>query len=165
MMLSLGCPRAKRAEDMQMVDRFLDAAEFFLSKTSFMYKPNLVTLRVLCIMAIAKHIDTVAFDDTDGLWGFMGVIQRLAMFIDLHQDPSHFSDMSVLEMELRKPLWTTFVCLDVQISMESGMSMLLALPNFACALPESFNDDELSITTSESPFLSSKGSSSPHINV
>ncbi|PVH78034.1 hypothetical protein DL98DRAFT_636448 [Cadophora sp. DSE1049] len=147
MMLALGCPRAKRVEEIDMVDGFLDAAEFYLSETSFMYKPSLVTLRVMCMMAIAKHIDIVAFDDSDGLWSFMGVIQRLAMSIGLHQDPNHFEGMPLLERELRKRLWTTFVCLDVQMSMESGMPMLLALPDFMCPAPRNFDDDDLSVST------------------
>ncbi|KAH7408905.1 fungal-specific transcription factor domain-containing protein [Cadophora sp. MPI-SDFR-AT-0126] len=163
MMLALGCPRAKRVEDIEMVDGFLDAAEFYLSETSFMYKPNLVTLRAMCMMAIAKHIDIVAFDDSDGLWSFMGVIQRLAMSIGLHQDPSHFEDMPVLEMEMRKRLWTTFVCLDIQMTMESGMPMLLASPDFSCPIPRNFDDDDISISadlSSTSPLTKSVTESS-----
>ncbi|KAK0110951.1 hypothetical protein ONS96_002535 [Cadophora gregata f. sp. sojae] len=155
MMLGLGCPRAKRVEDIKMVDGFLDAAEFYLSETSFMYKPSLVTLRAMCMMAIAKHIDIVAFDDSDGLWSFMGVIQRLAMSIGLHQDPSHFEDigdMPLLEMEMRKRLWTTFMCLDVQMSMESGMPILLASPDFVVPEPRNFNDEYISLE-SDTSFL------------
>ena len=147
MMLALGCPRAKRVEEIEMVDGFLDAAEFYLSESSFMYKPNLVTLRAMCMMAIAKHIDIVAFDDSDGLWSFMGVIQRLAMSIGLHQDPNHFEDMPLFEMEMRKRLWTTIICLDVQMCMESGMPILLASPDFMCPPPRNFDDDDLSAST------------------
>lgn len=143
LMLALGCPRARREQDTTMVDNFLDAAEIYLSKTQFMYKPDLTILRVMCMMTIAKQIDIVAFDDSDGLWNFMGFIVRLAAWMGLHLDPSHFTGMPPLEMEMRKRIWITISMLDVQISIDAGMPILLASPNFECPAPGNFNDEEL----------------------
>lgn len=144
MMLALGCPRGQREKDIGAVDTFLDLAEAYLNSTPFMYKPNLEILRTMCMMVLAKQIDIVAFDDSDAVWSFLGLIVRLAISIGLHMDPSHFDDMPILEREMRKRIWTTIVFMDLQNSIESSMPITLKSYDFDCPPPANFNDCDLS---------------------
>jgi hypothetical protein len=142
--LALGCPRGRREEDASLVDMFLDGAETYLSRTPFLYKPNMTTLRTMCMMVIAKHIDIVSIDDSDAGWSFLGLILRLAMASGLHRDPGYLDGMPMLERQMRKSVWTTVVFLNIQNSFESGMPLLLKSSDFDSPPPDNLNDDDIS---------------------
>jgi hypothetical protein len=97
MILALGYPHGRREESTSLVDMFLDGAEAYLSRTPFLHKPSITTLRTMCMMAIAKNIDIVSIDDSDARWSFVGLILRLAMVAGLHRDPGYFDGMPMLE--------------------------------------------------------------------
>ncbi|KIX09369.1 uncharacterized protein Z518_00448 [Rhinocladiella mackenziei CBS 650.93] len=142
-MLALGCPTKDRLEDTRLIGTLLDGAEACLMQTRFMAKPTLTTIRVMTMMAIAKQIDLVSFDDSDGVWSFLGLIIRFALSMGLHRDPKWFESMSIFEAEMRKRLWTTLVFIDSQNSLESGMPLLLQSDDYDTPAPLNFKDDDL----------------------
>ena len=151
MMLALGCQsnrsletggrRGAAAEG--LVDDLLDGAERALHRSRFMYKPTLDDLRALLMMALAKQIDIVANDGDEGLWVFIGLVERLAIVAGLHKDPSHYVGMPVFEMEMRRRIWTTVVQLDVQFSIRSGMPLLLRQGDADVTPPADIDDEAI----------------------
>lgn len=143
MVLALGCPRSERVAHPGLVDSLLDGAEACLMQSQFLAKPSLTSIRVMAMMTIAKQIDIVAFDDSDGVWAFLGLVIRLAMSIGLHRDPRWFGTMSPLEAEMRKRIWTTLVFMDSHNSLESGQPPLLQADDYDSAPPTGRRDQDL----------------------
>jgi hypothetical protein len=133
MMLALACyanPNLQSQEvDFDFVcpsPRCVDGAEAaLLRKGSFMTKPDLTTLRVLSLIAIAKQMDIVTLDDSDGAWIFMGFVMRIAMSMCLHIGPDAFAAMPQNEAVARRRVWNTLLLLDSTTALDCGMPLLL----------------------------------------
>ncbi|EXJ87269.1 hypothetical protein A1O3_04228 [Capronia epimyces CBS 606.96] len=143
MMLALGCPRRERLGHPRLVESFLDGAEAYLMQSQFLAKPNLTCIRAMAMMAIAKQIDMVAFDDANAVWSFLGLIIRLAMSLGLHRDPQWFHSMSPQEAEMRKRIWTTLVFMDSHNSLETGLPLILHPEDYDTLAPVKLCDQDL----------------------
>jgi hypothetical protein len=128
--------------------RCVDGAEAaLLRKGSFMTKPDLTTLRVLSLLAIAKQLDIVTLDDSDGSWVFMGFVMRIAMSMCLHIGPDAFAAMPRREAVARRRVWNTLMLLDSTTALDSGMPLLLRPDDYdssALARTEARTSDETS---------------------
>ncbi|KAL2423252.1 hypothetical protein ABEF95_003185 [Exophiala dermatitidis] len=143
MMLALGCPRSQRLAHPQMVNLFLEGAEACLMQTQFLAKPTLTSIRVMVMMTLAKQIDMVAFDDSGGVWAYLGLVVRLAMSMGLHRHSRWFVSMSPFEAEMRKRVWVTLVFMDLQNSLEAGQSPLLHPDDYETLCPTGFQDEDM----------------------
>ncbi|KAL2412512.1 hypothetical protein ABEF91_000070 [Exophiala dermatitidis] len=143
MMLALGCPRSERLAHPQMVNLFLEGVEACLMQTQFLAKPTLTSIRVMVMMTLAKQIDMVAFDDSGGVWAYLGLVVRLAMSMGLHRHSRWFVSMSPFEAEMRKRVWVTLVFMDLQNSLEAGQSPLLHPDDYETLCPTGFQDEDM----------------------
>jgi hypothetical protein len=118
-------------------ERCIDGAESALmNRGQYMTKPNLTTLRVLCLISIAKQIDIVTLDDSDGSWVFMGFVMRIGMGMCLHIGASSFEAMPKIEAMARRRIWNTMMLLDSTTALDSGMPLVLR--------PEDYDSSSLS---------------------
>lgn len=120
-------------------DRFLEAAQVFLQRTPFLCRPDLANIRTLCLMVLAKQVNRMSCDESDACWCLTGIIVRLAMSIGLHSDTTGNKDLSPLEAEMRRILWTTIAYLDLRQCLASGMPLLLRPDDFTCSGPANIN--------------------------
>jgi hypothetical protein len=133
MMLALSCyasPPVPVSElsytTVELSKLFIDGAEALILTTGrFMTKPTISNLRTLCMLAIAKHLDIVTFNDSDSLWSYIGFLIRLAMSESYHISPDQFPGLSDGEAKVRTRIWTTIMTIAVTNAFEAGMPMLL----------------------------------------
>jgi len=109
-----------------LAKRCIDGAEAaFLMRGMFMTKPDLTSLRVLCLLSIGKLLDIITLDDSDGSWVFMGFVMRVGMSMCLHIGPASFPTMPAKEAVARRRIWNTLMLLDSTTALDSGMPLLL----------------------------------------
>ncbi len=101
----------------------LDAAELALSRSPFMAAPNLMTVRTLCMMVIARLTEARP-GNPEELACFMGFVSRLAASLQLHRSTQLFAGMPGFEAEMRRRVWTTVQLLDLDVALRSGTSYL-----------------------------------------
>lgn len=69
------------------------------------------------------------------------------MQMDLHQDPRHLPQISVLQAEIRKRIWATIRGIAVQAALDAGMPALISFDNFNTELPSNIDDNDIDETT------------------
>jgi hypothetical protein len=73
----------------------------------------------------------------------MSTVVRLAMSIGLHCDPQEEDELSPFDQEIRRRLWTTIAYMEVQMSMSTGVPLLLRSSDFNTRPPANINDADL----------------------
>lgn len=118
------------------VELYLESAQAALHLAAFMLKPTLENLQALCIVAIGKAFDVITLDDSDTLYIFTGFILRYAYTLGMHRDPQYASGMPPAEAQARRKIWTTILFLDLRISIESGMPLLIRSSDYDTMPPQ-----------------------------
>ncbi|ORX96959.1 hypothetical protein BCR34DRAFT_619533 [Clohesyomyces aquaticus] len=127
MVLGLGSFASKR--EPEPATEFFFASEACLAKTPFLFRPNIMVLRTVCLTIVAKQVANATCWALDSCWSLTGLIVRVAMMLGLDQNrepsaPSQISDMQK-EMSHRHCLWTVVIYFDIQMSMITGMPSAL----------------------------------------
>jgi Fungal specific transcription factor domain len=125
-------------------DRLMNGAEATFTQTAFLLRPDhgsFTTIRVLCLIAIAKHMDIVTRHDSDSCWQYMGLVVRSAMSLWLHRNPDIFTTMPRLEAQMRKRIWATVQLLDLVSSIDSGMQIQCRPEDFDTSAPSDADAD------------------------
>lgn len=139
--LALGCQALSYQDPEQTIhalqaSQLLEAAELMLRKTSFLFRPNLITIRVLCLMTVAKQTGAGLCYESDASWPLMGLLVRLAMGIGLHSESTILQNHnSPVDIDACRSLWTIILYLEVRQSMTSGMPLLLSREDFTTLPP------------------------------
>ena len=105
-------------------------------------RPTMDNLRTMCLLVIARQVQSVSGDMA---WLNTGFLLRIAMHLGLHVDPeSHpSSQLGPLEIELQRRLWATLVELELQFSMDCGALPGLSGDDYSCAIPLNVDDATL----------------------
>lgn len=126
--------------------QWIRAAQVWLSDIRCKDFATISGLQAHCLVVLSLQFNG---GKPDRLWLAQGVVQRIANYMGLHRDPSHFSEMPYYHVEMRRRLWSTILELDVQISMDLGM-----LPNeieFDTKPPLNLDDEAFDETTATCP--------------
>ncbi|KAL6900064.1 hypothetical protein GGI43DRAFT_427788 [Trichoderma evansii] len=143
MVLALGCFAVTR--DKHSATELCMAAEACLSKTHFMVRPDILSVRTLCLMVLAKQTLNATCRTFDSCWTLLGIVTRAATGIDLHRQPMpHREDIGVWQSE--QTLWSTVVYFCVQVAMITGKPLLVSADMFAERIP-------LSISQTNDPWV------------
>ncbi|KAF2098815.1 hypothetical protein NA57DRAFT_76053 [Rhizodiscina lignyota] len=118
------------------IEAYLESGQAALHLTGFMLKPTLDSLRALCIVAIGKALDIITLDDSDTLYIFTGFIVRYAFLLGMHRDPKYATGMPPPEAQARRKIWTTILFLDLRISIEAGMPLLIRSTDYDTLPPQ-----------------------------
>lgn len=99
------------------------AAEACLAKTPFMLRPNIATMRTMCLIVLAKMTTNATCWSFDACWSLLGLVVRLAMCLGLHRfDPPAGSSPVVFEdWEAGRIIWSTLLYFNIQVALISGM--------------------------------------------
>ncbi|KIX08872.1 uncharacterized protein Z518_03529 [Rhinocladiella mackenziei CBS 650.93] len=158
LIMSLGCDSLNTVDDEfatshgHLPNLFLDQANVFLHRTPFMFRPDLYTIRTLCLMVLAKQIIRNSCFEEDTSWCLTGTIKRLAMSIGLHLDqPSN--TLPHLESDARRALWTIILYLDLRQSVLSGLPILIEPLHLSFAVSNSlgFSDSPSPLSRVSTP--------------
>ncbi|KAL5336390.1 hypothetical protein BJX70DRAFT_283779 [Aspergillus crustosus] len=118
--------------------RLFEVAQVFLQKTAFMMRPDVTSIRTLCLFVVFKQARGMICIESDALWPATGLIVRLAIMIGLHSSNPTHSTQATRE---RKSLWAAVILLDLRQSLTAGMPVsppsrdLIAEPLFGLDHP------------------------------
>ncbi|RSL68026.1 hypothetical protein CEP54_002987 [Fusarium duplospermum] len=115
--LSLGCQSHNFVSQVneKMPGQLLQAAEAFLRRSPFMFRPTPATIRALCLMVIAKQVYAMSCHEADTCWPLTGMTLRLAMGMGLHLD----------QKDAQRRLWAAVVYFEMRQTLVCGMPCML----------------------------------------
>lgn len=79
------------------------------------------------------------------LWVLMGILLRLALYMGYHRDPSHYSNVSVLDGEMRRRVWHMLYMFDTLLSFQLGLPAMLRVVQSDTKPPHNLYDQDFSI--------------------
>ncbi|RSM18090.1 hypothetical protein CDV31_003012 [Fusarium ambrosium] len=115
--LSLGCQShnfVSRSSD-RIPGQLLQAAESFLRRSPFMFRPTPATIRALCLMVLAKQVYAMSCHEADTCWPLTGMTLRLAMGMGIHLG----------QEDAQRRLWAAVVYFEMRQTLVCGMSCML----------------------------------------
>lgn len=101
---------------------------------------TLVGVQIMCLLTLVKMTCGVSSDLT---WIMAGSLIRTAMYMGLHRDPSHLSQMTRYRAEMRRRLWATILELNLQYAFEAGGMPLISCDDYDALPPADLDDEEL----------------------
>ncbi|KAJ5900607.1 fungal-specific transcription factor [Penicillium subrubescens] len=107
------------------------------------------TLQVMiarCVFGFSNREDWGA-----GLIPDIGAIVRIAMRLGLHRDPSHFSNMTPFQGEMRRRIWTIICQIDTLSSFHLGMPAAIRTGDGDTEAPRNLLDTDIDDAMSELP--------------
>jgi hypothetical protein len=146
MVLALGCFAVTR--DQHATTELCMAAEACLSKTPFMVQSDILAIRTLCLMILAKQIVNTTCRTFDSCWTLLGIVTRAAIGMDLHRQSAspHQSLEDVRVWQSSQTLWSTIVYFCVQVATVTGKPLLVSADMLTEHAP-------LSITQADDPWI------------
>ncbi|GKZ34668.1 hypothetical protein AbraIFM66950_004982 [Aspergillus brasiliensis] len=82
-------------------------------------------------------------DANRNIWFLLGLEVNLAMRMGYHRDPNHFPDLTPLQGEMRRRLWTTVLTSDILLSSQMGMPRMISDWKWDTAEPRNLFDTDL----------------------
>lgn len=129
--------------------RYLDA---WLKKLPRKQRTELWALQVETLLLLTRQL---CAKETEELWKASGELVRSAMAMGLHINPRESTKISPFQAECRKRLWLTIVEMDLQMSIVSGMPLMIPELGFESLIPANLNDSDFDETTG--PLSPAKG--------
>ncbi|KAJ2956214.1 hypothetical protein NQ176_g11334 [Zarea fungicola] len=120
--------------------RWIYEAQMWLMLPPEKSRMTLTGIQIMCLLTLAKMTCGVSADLT---WVMAGSLVRTAMYIGLHRDPSHISEMTVYKAEMRRRLWATIMELNLQYAFEAGGMPLISCDDYDTLPPAELDDDKL----------------------
>lgn len=143
MVLGLGAMASK--EDPKTFTEFFLAAEACLSTTPFMVRPSVGTIRLMCLIFIAKRLANAICWSTDGCWMLLGLLSRQAASLGFHRpEPQGLNeDMDAYQQwKEGQILWTTILHFNIQMATICGLPSFLAPGElFGDSMPNALGQD------------------------
>ncbi|KAF5024492.1 hypothetical protein F66182_3432 [Fusarium sp. NRRL 66182] len=84
-------------------------------------------------------------------WLLLGVINRLALRMGYHRDPSHFPGMTPFQGEMRRRVWAMLHSADAMLAMQLGVPRMFHEGQWDTREPLILSDDEFDDTCLELP--------------
>ncbi|KAJ4861358.1 fungal zn(2)-Cys(6) binuclear cluster domain-containing protein [Trichoderma breve] len=130
MVLALGCFAVTR--DQHATIELCMAAEACLGKTPFMVQPDMLAIRTLCLMILAKQTVSTTCRTFDSCWTLLGIVTRAAVGMDLHKQrvPLDQSREGIRAWQSSQTLWSIIVYFCVQVATITGKPLLVSADMF-----------------------------------
>ncbi|KAJ4986273.1 C6 transcription factor [Stagonosporopsis vannaccii] len=123
--------------------RWVYEAQSWLMSPAFKSKLGICFLQNNILVLLARELVDVG---GELIWISAGAVVRSAVYMGMHKDPAHFSDMSVFEAEMRRRIWNTILEISLQSSLVSGGPCFVSLDEFDTRAPGNFDDANLDDT-------------------
>ena len=104
------------------------------------------------VQALANFLGVVRrYDSPRFVWMMTGLLIRMAQYLGLQRDGSHFKHLTPYESEMRRRVWWAVVNLDMRASEDQGTDLTITHGSFDTKIPLSIDDADISPGTEEMP--------------
>ncbi|KAF2866035.1 hypothetical protein BDV95DRAFT_210563 [Massariosphaeria phaeospora] len=121
--------------------------EHALAKADFLNAPDIVRVQAFALfLALAwRH------DNPRCIWMMTGLLIRMARYLGLHRDGTHFAHLTPFETHLRRIVWGVVCILDVRASEDQGTELGIPDGSFDTQLPWNINDADIDVASTSIP--------------
>lgn len=121
--------------------------EHALAKADFLNVPDIVLVQAFVIfLCLVRRHDSPRF-----VWMMTGLVIRMAQYLGLQRDGTHFEHLTPFEIEMRRKVWWAVHMLDVRASEDQGTDLTIASGSFDTRIPLNINDIDINPETKQMP--------------
>ena len=121
--------------------------EHALAKADFLNAPDIVLVQSLAIfLCLARRYDSPKF-----VWMMMGLLIRMAQYLGLQRDGTHFEHMTPFDIEMRRRVWWALCSLDMRASEDQGTELTIKRGTFDTRIPLNINDADIDPASRQLP--------------
>lgn len=135
------------AEKSQLMARYRFATEQALAKAGCVTTSDIVVLQAFVLFLILVRRG----DDTKFSTALTGLVVKIAQSLGLHRDGTHFDNISLFEVEMRRRLWWTICVLDHRSAEDAGCEMTVVERSYDTRFPLNVNDNDIGPEMTEFP--------------
>ncbi|KAJ5108443.1 hypothetical protein N7456_005118 [Penicillium angulare] len=125
---------------------WIEAAESWLNSSTNQFSQSVDTLATHCLVLIAKRTHYI---QEGSFWTYTGTLVRRAMAAGYHREASPTAKISLYYREMRRRLWMTIIELDIQASVDRGMTPNIRMEDFNIKSPLNIEDNKLQSLSQE----------------
>lgn len=134
------CPDAEFEELRAHAIQWIYAAQSWLASPGEKKRLHTSVMQIQCLVIMARALHNIT---GDLVWINLGAVVRAAIQMGFHRDPRYIPRITVLHAEIRRRLWATILELNLQSSLDSGMSPLISIGDYDTEPPANLNDEDL----------------------
>ena len=121
--------------------------EHALAKADFLNVPDLVLVQAFALfLCLVRRHDSPRF-----VWMMTGLVVRMAQYLGLQRDGTHFKHLSPFEIEMRRKVWWTLCTLDLRASEDQGTDLTITSGSFDTKFPLNINDVDINPESEQMP--------------
>ncbi|GAD92622.1 hypothetical protein PVAR5_1215 [Paecilomyces variotii No. 5] len=121
--------------------------ETALARADFLNAPDLVLVQAFALfLSIARRDDTPR-----SIWMLTGLLIRMAHYLGLQRDGSHFEHLTPFEIEMRRRVWWLVCALDARASEDQGTDLTITYGSFDTKVPLNINHADIDPESKEIP--------------
>lgn len=121
--------------------------EHALAKADFLNRPEIVLVQAFALfLCVVRRHDSPRF-----VWMMTGLVIRMAQYLGLQRDGTHFEHLTPFEMEMRRRVWWAVCLLDIRASEDQGTDLTIPSGSFDTKVPLNINDADINPETEEMP--------------
>ena len=121
--------------------------EHALAKADFLNEPDVVLVQAFALfLCLVRRHDSPRF-----VWMITGLAIRMAQYLGLQRDGTHFKHMTPFEIEVRRRVWWTLCTLDLRASEDQGTELTITSGSFDTKLPLNINDVDINPESEQMP--------------
>ena len=118
-----------------------------LAKADFLNVPDIVLVQALALfLCLVRRHDSPRF-----VWMMTGLVIRMAQYLGLQRDGTHFEHLTPFEIEMRRKIWWAVCMLDVRASEDQGTDLTITSGSFDTRIPLNINDVDIDPETKLMP--------------
>ena len=121
--------------------------EHALAKADFLNVPDIILVQAFAIfLGLARRHDSPKF-----VWMMTGLVIRMALYLGLQRDGTHFEHLSPFDIEMRRKVWWGVCMLDMRASEDQGTDLTITSGSFDTRIPLNINDVDIDPETRQMP--------------
>ncbi|KAL9097492.1 MAG: hypothetical protein Q9165_000388 [Trypethelium subeluteriae] len=118
-----------------------------LAEADFLNNPNLVLVQAFALfLCLVRRHDSPRF-----VWMMTGLLIRMAQYLGLQRDGSHFDHLSPFEVEMRRRIWWIICLLDARASQDQGTDLAITSSSFDTKIPSNINEADIQFESRQAP--------------
>ena len=127
--------------------KFRLGLEHALAKANFLNVPDIVLVQAFALfLSLVRRHDSPRF-----VWMMTGLVIRMAQYLGLQRDGTHFEHLTPFEIEMRRKVWWAVCMLDIRASEDQGTELSIASGSFDTKIPSNINDEDIDPETKQMP--------------
>ena len=127
--------------------KFRLGLEHALAKADFLNVPDIVLVQAFALfLSLVRRHESPRF-----VWMMTGLVIRMAQYLGLQRDGTHFEHLTPFEVEMRRRVWWAVCMLDIRASEDQGTELSIASGSFDTKIPLNINDEDIDPETKQMP--------------